>query len=62
MTDSFPIRLFLPFILGMIVSYFDLEFWIIAVIVIFILLNISILKKISQTFKLLLNTPQIINL
>ena len=62
MTDSFPIRLFLPFILGMIVSYFDLEFWIVAVIVIFILLNISILKKISQTFKLLLNTPQIINL
>lgn len=60
--DSFPVRLLIPFTLAIIVSYFDLEYWIIAVFVIFIFLNLNFIKKIIQTIKLLIKAPQIINL
>ena len=61
-TDSFPLRIFLPFTAGVVVSYFDLGFWIIAVFIMFVYLNMRSLKEITHNFKLLWHSPQIINL
>jgi O-antigen/teichoic acid export membrane protein len=60
--DSVPIRLSVPFILGLLVSYFNLGFWIFFVLLIFILFNWSILKTIVSSIRLLIKTPNIINL
>ena len=61
-TELFPMRLFFPFVLALIFSYYDMGFWIITVVVLFVLLNLSILKSISTTIQSILKNSHIINL
>ena len=60
--DSFPIRLLIPFVIAIIVS-FSMSQWLVAIpFIIFVLLNTKSIKSIVNTIRILLNNSKVVDI
>jgi O-antigen/teichoic acid export membrane protein len=62
MKDCFPINLFLPFVVAVIIISMDIQQFIFISGIVFFLLNISTMKEIFQSLKKILKNPNIIDI